>query len=328
MVNNLHVVILAGGSGTRFWPASRRQSPKQLLPLAGRVDEPLIAATARRVASMVAAENICISTNSALVGATSKVLPHVPRTNFLAEPVARNTAPCIGWATAKIARTDPDAIIAVLPADHYVADEDGFCEIVMRAVGAASEGWLTTVGVVPTRPETGYGYIETGALISEGVHAAARFIEKPTRDRAEELVADGRYLWNAGMFFYSARVMLAAIARHLPALSEGLLRIERGAAAGTEDATLSTVFPSLPAISIDHGVMEKADRIAVVPGRFGWSDVGSWEATWEMAERDRGGNALPPGSIAIDARDNLVRDLENSRRQALGARRRSRSVHR
>jgi mannose-1-phosphate guanylyltransferase len=308
MLKNFHVVILAGGSGTRFWPASRRHSPKQLLPLAGRADEPLIAATARRVAPIVGPENFWVSTSTTLVDATAKVLPQVPRSHFLAEPVARNTAPCIGWATATIARSDPEAIIAVLPADHFVADEPGFRDVVTRAVNAAREGWLTTIGIVPTRPETGYGYIESGEALFEGVHAAARFIEKPTRERAEALVADGRYLWNAGMFFYSARAMLQAIAQHLPALAGGLAHIDRAAAEGHEDAALATVFPTLPSISIDHGVMEKADHIAVVPGRFGWNDVGSWESTWEMAERDSRGNALPPDSIAIDAHNNLVRD--------------------
>jgi mannose-1-phosphate guanylyltransferase len=320
MLNHLHIVILAGGSGTRFWPASRRHYPKQLLPLAGRADEPLIAATVRRVAPIVAPENVWVSTSSTLVDGTAKILPRIERNRFLAEPVARNTAPCIGWATATIARSDPEAVIAVLPADHFIADEPGFCAVVERAVRAAAEGWLTTIGIVPTRPETGYGYIEAGEVISEGVHAAARFIEKPTRERAERLVADGRYLWNAGMFFYSARVMLAAIAEHLPALADGLSRIDRGAARGDEAAVLATVFPTLPAISIDHGVMEKADHIAVVPGSFGWNDVGSWQATWEMAHRDSQGNSLPPNSIAIDAHDNLVRDhsrTAHSKRWAL-----------
>jgi mannose-1-phosphate guanylyltransferase len=263
---------------------------------------------------------VWVSTSTTLVDATAKVLPEVLRSHFLAEPVARNTAPCIGWATATIARSDPEAIIAVLPADHSVADEPGFRDVVMRAAGAASQGWLTTIGIVPTRPDTGYGYIEAGQSISQGVHAAARFIEKPTRERAEALLMDGRYLWNAGMFFYSARVMLDAIARYLPALAEGLSRIDRAAADGNEEEALASVFPALPAISIDHGVMEKADHIAVVPGRFGWNDVGSWEATWEMAERDRHGNALPANSIAIDAHNNLVRDLSvtaNAKRWAL-----------
>ncbi len=306
---NVHCVVLAGGSGTRFWPASRRLMPKQLLPLAGRADEPLIAATLRRIEPLVPPERVWISTGTRLVDATAAALPRVPRAHLLAEPVARNTAPCIGWAAATIARTDPDAIVAVLPADHFIGDEPGFRDVLERALRAAEDGWLTTIGIVPTRPETGYGYIEVGDRVGEGVHAVARFVEKPSREKAEAFVAGGRHLWNAGMFFFRASVMRDAIAEHMPALATGLARIEEAAARGDEARALAEVFPTLPSISIDHGVMEKAERIAVVPGSFGWNDVGSWQVTWEMSERDAQGNALPEGTIAIDAKNNLVRDL-------------------
>jgi mannose-1-phosphate guanylyltransferase len=306
---NVHAVILAGGSGTRFWPASRRLTPKQLLPLAGSADEPLIGATLRRIEPLVPAERVWISTGTRLVGATSAALPKVPASHMLAEPVARNTAPAIGLAAATIAREDPEAVVVVLPADHFIGDEPEFRKILGRAIDAASKGWLTTIGVVPTRPETGYGYIEVGDRISEGVHAAARFIEKPSKERAAELVAGKRHLWNAGMFFFHAGAMLDAIAKHLPDLARGLDRIEAAAAKGEEPKALAEEFPKMPSISIDHGVMEKADKIAVVPGSFGWNDVGSWQVTWEMSEHDADGNALPAGSVAIDAKNNLVRDM-------------------
>ena len=317
---HVHAVILAGGSGTRFWPASRRRRPKQLLPLAGRPDEPLIAATVRRIEPLVPAERVWISTGTSLVEATLAVLPGVARSRVLAEPVARNTAPCIGWASATIARSDPDAIVAVLPADHFIGNEPAFREALATAVRAAEEGWITTVGIVPTRPETGYGYIEVGAPVgaplADSVHAVTRFVEKPTRERAEALLADGRYLWNGGMFFFRAGVMKAAIAEHLPALAAGLDRIDEAAVRGDEARVLAEVFPTLPSISIDHGIMEKAKRIAVVPGDFGWNDVGSWQTTWEMAEKDAAGNALPAGTVAVDARDNLVRDLTSGAGQS------------
>jgi len=305
----VHAIILAGGSGTRFWPASRRHLPKQLLPLAGPTGESLIAATVRRIAPLVPPERVWVSTGARLVAGTAAALPLVPSAHVLAEPLARNTAPAIAWATATIARTDPDALVAVLPADHYIEDEPAFLGAFSRALRSADEGWLTTIGIVPTRPETGYGYIEVGDPIGEGVHAAARFVEKPSRERAAEFLAGGKHLWNAGMFFFRASAMRAAIVEHLPALASGLDRIEAAAAAGREAEALAQVFPTLPSISIDHGVMEKARRIAVVPGRFGWNDVGSWQVTWEMSERDLQGNALPPGTIAIDARNNLVKDL-------------------
>lgn len=311
-MTHVHAVILAGGSGTRFWPASRRQMPKQLLPLAGRADEPLIAATLRRLAPLVPPERVWVSTGASLVSATAATLPTVPRAHMLAEPLARNTAPAIGWASATIAREDPEAIVAVLPADHAIADEEGFRAVLARALRAAEDGWLTTIGVVPTRPETGYGYIEVGERLADGVHAAARFVEKPSREVAEKYMAGGRHLWNAGMFFFRAGAMRAAIAEHLPALAAGLDAIDAAAARGEEAAALAEVFPKMPSISIDHGVMEKAKRIAVVPGSFGWNDVGSWQATWEMSARDADGNALPEGTVAVDAKNNLVRDLSRS----------------
>jgi mannose-1-phosphate guanylyltransferase len=309
MTSHVHAVILAGGSGTRFWPASRRRTPKQLLPLAGRADEPLIAATVRRIESLVATDRIWVATGAGLVDATARALPSLPRSHFLAEPVARNTAPCIGWASATIGRVDPEAVIAVLPADHFIGDESAFREVLARALAVAKEGWLTTIGIVPTRPETGYGYIEVGERIADGANAVVRFVEKPNVERAQGFVAGGHHLWNAGMFFYRASVMRDAIAKHLPALADGLHRIDASAGQGDEAGVLAEVFPTLPSISIDHGVMEKADRVAVVPGSFGWNDVGSWATTWEMALRDEQGNALPAGTVAIDATNNLVRDL-------------------
>lgn len=313
-MSNVHVVVLAGGSGTRFWPASRRLMPKQLLPLAGHPDEPLIAATVRRIAPLVTSHRIWIATGADLVDATVKALPGVPRTNFLAEPVARNTAPCIGWATATIARGDPDAVVAVLPADHFIRDETAFRDVVARALRIAEEGWLTTIGIVPTRPETGYGYIEVGPLISGGGHAVDRFVEKPTRERAESFLRGGRHLWNAGMFFFRASVMRSAIAQYLPQLANGLDHIDAAAGRGQEGRALAEVFPTLPSVSLDTGVMEKAGKIAVVPGQFGWNDIGSWQVTWEMSDHDESGNAAPPDTVAIDARNNLVKDLSGGHR--------------
>jgi mannose-1-phosphate guanylyltransferase len=309
MLPHVHAVILAGGSGTRFWPASRRHLPKQLLPLADRADESLIAATVRRIEPLVPSTRVWVATGANLVAATVAALPRIPRAHVLAEPMARNTAACIGWASATIARTDPDAIIAVLPADHFIGDEPAFREVFARALGVAQDGWLTTIGIVPTRPETGYGYVEVGERIADGVSAVLRFVEKPNRQRAETFVSGGHHLWNSGMFFFRARVMQQAIERHLPALAAGIQQIDAAAARGDEARALLEVFPTLPAISIDHAVMEQAAHIAVVPGSFGWNDVGSWEVTWEMAVRDAQGNAVPEGTVAIDARDNLVKDL-------------------
>ncbi len=312
-MSDVHAVILAGGSGTRFWPASRRSRPKQLLPLAGREGEPLLTATVRRLGPLVPPERIWIATGAHLADATAAALPDVPRSQILVEPVARNTAAPIGWAAATIARRDPDAIVVVLPADHFIADEHTFLEVLRTAIGAAEGGYLATIGIVPTRPETGYGYIEVGEPVAEGVHAVARFVEKPDRARAAEFLAGGKHLWNAGMFFFHAGVMRDAIRAHLPALAAGLDALDAAAARGEEAGALARLFPTFPSISIDHGVMEKASRLAVVPGSFGWNDIGSWEVTWELAEHDAQGNAVPEGTITVEAHDNLVKDLTGPR---------------
>lgn len=304
-----YAVIMAGGAGTRFWPASRAHMPKQLLALAGDPNESLLAATVRRIAPLVPAERVYIATGAHLADATARALPNVPRANILCEPVPRNTAPCIGWASATIARRDAEARVMVLPSDHFIQDEAAFRTLVTRALDATADGTMATIGVVPTRPETGYGYIEVGAETAPGVRAVARFVEKPDRARAEAYVAGKKHLWNAGMFFFRARSMKDAIAKHLPALAQGLVELDAAAAKNDEPSALARIFPALPSISIDHGVMEKADKLAVVPGDFGWNDVGSWESAWELASKDSNGNALPEGSVAVDARGNLVRDL-------------------
>jgi mannose-1-phosphate guanylyltransferase len=305
---NVYAVIMAGGAGTRFWPASRAGRPKQLLPLAGRSDEPLLAATVRRIASLVPPERVYVATGQHLLDATAACLPAVPRAQLLAEPVPRNTAPCIGWAVRTIQKRDPDAVVAVLPSDHFIKDEAAFVATLARAIEAARGDEIVTVGIGPTRPETGYGYIELGPEKSTGVSSVHRFVEKPDLARAKEYVAGGKHLWNAGMFFFRASVMTAAIDQHLPELGRGLAKID------AEAAALATIFPTLPSISIDHGVMEKAANVSVVRGDFGWNDVGGWQSAWELADKDADGNALPEGAIAVDARGNLVRDLGGNKR--------------
>jgi mannose-1-phosphate guanylyltransferase len=327
-VSNVYAVIMAGGAGTRFWPASRAETPKQLLPLAGDPNESLLAATVRRLSPLIEARHVFIATGARLRAATGRAVPGVPAAQILAEPTPRNTAPCIGWATATIARVDPEAIIAVLPSDHFITDEAGFRATVASALEGARAGYLTTIGVVPTRAETGYGYIEIGKevaleparqLSALKLSAVARFVEKPNAALAEEYVRGKKHLWNAGMFFFKASTMLSAIEEHLPELATGLKKLDHAAAQGKEEAELASLFPSFPSISIDHGVMEKASRLAVVQGDFGWNDVGSWQSAWELAAKTDTGNALPEKAIAVDARGNLVRDLTTSAKKKVVA---------
>jgi mannose-1-phosphate guanylyltransferase len=308
MQTNVYALILAGGAGTRFWPASRAALPKQLLPLVGA--SPLISQTAARVLSLVGWERLLVATGKHLVEQTAALLTDLLAGNMLVEPVPRNTAPCIGWAAFRVARTDPDGVLIVLPSDHHVQDVEGFGAVLAEAVRSASSGVITTIGIRPTHAETGYGYIE---VVEEAAGmeamAALRFVEKPDRERAEAFVAGGRHLWNAGMFIFRARDMVAAIRAHMPALAARLDEIDRAAQAGKEDAAVERIFPTLPSISIDHGVMDHLDRFAVVPGDFGWSDVGSFQTAWELAEKDMGANAAPHGTVLVDARRNLVVDL-------------------
>ncbi len=309
---NTYAVIMAGGSGTRFWPASREMRPKQLLSLGGG-EETLLAATVRRLSPLVPPQNVFVVTAKRLAEKTGEALPGVPESQILREPMGRNTAPCIAWAARVIRDKDADALVAVLPSDHFITDEPGFRAVLEKALASAASGVVTTVGIVPTRPETGYGYLELGESMGGGVSRVARFVEKPDRARAERFLAGKKHLWNAGMFFFRVKDMLALVEQHLPDMAKGVEEIVR---AGTPEV-LEATFPTLQSISIDHGVMEKAEKLAVVAGDFGWNDVGSWLSSWELAEKDANGNALTDGAIAVDAKGNLVRDLGTNKKKVI-----------
>lgn len=307
MPSSVYVVIMAGGSGTRFWPASRARRPKQLLPLGGG-ERSLLGGTLDRIEPLVPADRVLVVTAQALVEQTRRELPQLPAANVLAEPSPRNTAPCIGWATRAIRERDPDALVAVLPSDQHIANEAEFRATVQRALEVAKVRDLATIGIKPTRPDTGFGYIELGGEIGAVPHAreVARFVEKPDLARAKEHVASGRFLWNSGMFFFRASRMDEAIRAHVPDLARGLDEMPP-----TNLEAVARVFPTLPSISIDYAVVERVGaepgKVGVVPGDFGWSDVGSWESAWELAPKDAAGNALPSDAVAVDAKNNLVR---------------------
>ncbi len=313
-MSHAFALILAGGSGTRFWPASRTTRPKQVLAIGPGAKESLIAQTARRIEALCPADRAYIATGTSLVGVTREALPWFPESAFLAEPVARNTAACIGWASALIHRRDPEALIAALPSDHLMEDEPGFRRAVSQALKVAEDGTIVTMGIKPNRPETGYGYIEVGSELSPGVCKVQRFVEKPTREVAEGYLASGKYLWNAGMFFFRAQSMLDAIAKHMPKLAEGLERIERAAKRGSdaERAETAAVFQALDSVSIDYGIMEKVHELAVIPADVGWSDLGSWHTVWELGKKDAAGNVAPESAVLVDAQNNLIENLRKA----------------
>ncbi|MFK7990379.1 MAG: mannose-1-phosphate guanylyltransferase [Sandaracinaceae bacterium] len=314
-MTSTYTIVMAGGSGTRFWPLSRRARPKQLLPLAGG-EESLLAATVRRVSQLSPAERVLVVTNALLAEATRDAVPDVPMQNVMAEPVGRNTAPCVGWAAARVFREDPEAVCMVLPADHHIGDEARYVEVLEQAVEAARGGGIVTVGIRPTRPETSYGYIEIGESRGDA-HVARRFVEKPNHQRAEQFLAAGNFLWNSGMFFFRASVMLDAIRTHLPGLGQTLDRY-LAVDLDQEAALVAETYGELPRVSIDHGVMEKVSEVFVVPGEFGWSDLGGFASAWELAHKDDDGNALPDRALTLDVSNCLVRAPAGKRVALIG----------
>lgn len=305
-MDHTYAVIMAGGVGSRFWPSSRAATPKQLLDLTGS-GRTMIAATAERLQPDVPPERVFVVTGRVTLDAVRAALPDLPPGNVLAEPQGRNTAPCIGWAAVHVARRDPAGVLAVMPSDHLVADRAAFMAAVRTAVGAARGGALVTFGITPDRPETGFGYIEMGDEVAPGVRRAVRFVEKPDLATAEQYLAAGNFAWNSGMFFFEAERILGEIARQMPELKSGLDEI--GAAIGTDaqDQVVERVFPTLPSESVDYGIMEGASGILCVPASFGWSDLGSWAAAYDLSPRDAQDNAIDADAIAVGSRGCLVR---------------------
>ena len=286
---------MAGGSGTRFWPRSRRRMPKQLLRVIG--SRTLLQATVHRLRGLVPPGQILIVTHADHAAEVRRQLPHVPRANVLIEPQARNTAPCIALATLEIARRAPRATCVVLPADHAVGDVNAFRATLTRAL-AWADGTRSpvTIGIRPTAPDTGYGYIRQGESVGPGVRTVRSFEEKPGAARARRFVASGRYRWNSGIFVWRTDTVLDLFARHLPDVTSTLARVF-SLPASRRKAALARAYARLASVSIDYGIMEKASTVLVVDGDFGWSDVGSWAALGGLARSN--GRVAPV--VAVDA---------------------------
>lgn len=307
----MYVAILAGGVGTRLWPRSRESMPKQFSDVTG-TGRTMIQATVDRLTGLVALEDIYIITGPAYRALALDQLPGLPQENVIVEPSGRNTGPAIGLACAHLHRRDPQGTIALLHADHIIQDEDAYRAVLAQAERAAQADYLTVLGITPTFPHTGYGYIQRMGqpLAVPGdlpVFSVERFLEKPNRETAEAFLADGGYYWNAGNFICRLERMLAEFERQLPLVHAGLGMIEKSLGHPEAAQVLEEVWETLPNISIDHGIMENAERVAVVPLEAGWNDVGSWDALEEVLATDGQGNCLVQGdSLLVDSTGVIV----------------------
>lgn len=308
----LYAAILAGGVGTRLWPRSRQGHPKQFSDITGS-GRTMIQATVDRLCGTVDDDNIYVLTGAEYADLVAEQLPQVGRTNVIAEPSGRNTAPAIGLACVHLLRRDADAVVAFLHADHIMLNEPVFRLALERAATAAEVGHLVTLGVEPTSPHTGYGYIRRGEILAEGghddipVYAVHGFLEKPDLATAEAFLSAGEYYWNAGIFVCRADQMLAEMERQLPEVYACLREIDVGHGTEAEAETLASVWQRMPNVSIDHGVMEDAQNVAVVPLRAGWKDVGSWDALDGILMPDDHGNLTAKTDVVVvDSFNNIV----------------------
>ena len=305
-----HAVIPAGGSGTRLWPLSRAGHPKFLHPLTGSA-QTLLQATVARLAPLAPADRTYVVTGVAHAAAVARQLPALPEENLLVEPSPRDSCAAIALAAAVIARRDPAAVMGSFAADHLVRDGAHFVEVVRDAVRGAEQGLLMTVGITPTAPETGYGYLRCGERVDGPVVRVEEFTEKPPADVAVSYVESGRYLWNASMFVWRVDVFQRELARQQPELAAGISRIADGWDTPDRQAVLGEVWPGLPKISVDYAVMEGAaavGRVATVPGDFGWNDVGDFNTLGDTLPADDDGNVVigPGDTLTVDSEHNVL----------------------
>ena len=307
--HELYAVIMAGGQGTRFWPRSRRKMPKQLLNIVS--EQTMLEETVARISPLIPAERTLVVAGEAYRDLMRDCLPQLPDENFLFEPVGRNTAACVAWAALWVRGRAAEGVMAVLPADHLIRDEAEFLRVLQTATVVAQPlHRLVTIGIQPTRPETGYGYIRVSEdqlqVGGRKVFRVAKFVEKPSRPEAEQFLAEGTYVWNSGMFVWRADSIWREIRHHLPQLAHALEPLAEIRHADTLTAVLNEVYPRLLSVSIDVGVMERAQDVWVVPADIGWSDVGSWRALGELLAADAHGNVVIGEQRGIDTSGCLI----------------------
>ncbi|MEV6299519.1 sugar phosphate nucleotidyltransferase [Actinoplanes sp. NPDC051861] len=311
----LYGVVLAGGTGTRLWPLSRAGHPKFLHPLTG-TEASLLQATVDRLDTLTSPERTFVVTGVAHAAAVSRQLTAVPDENVLVEPSPRDSCAAIALAAAVIARRDPDAVMGSFASDHLIADTAEFAAVIRKAIAGAQQGLLMTLGITPTRPETGYGYLQCGGPAGgEGALKVEEFKEKPSYDVAESYVKSGNYLWNAGMFVWRVDTFLSELSRQQPQLAAGVSRIAQAWDTAAREEVLGEVWPTLPRISVDYAVMEgaaSAGRVGTIPGDFGWNDVGDFHTLGEVLTADPAGNVVVGSGADLEQRPTvLLRDSES-----------------
>jgi mannose-1-phosphate guanylyltransferase len=318
----LHAIIMAGGSGTRFWPKSRRDRPKQLLRLTG--DQTMLQQTVARIEPLVARERILIVTGADQAEATRCQLADLPAENVICEPAPRDTAPCVGLAASIVLARDPAATMIVMPADHVIEPTSAFLATVRAAVSVieSDPNVLITFGIKPTRPETGYGYIERGPIVETRggipVHKVVQFREKPDRETAERFLAAGNFAWNSGIFVWRAETILSEIRTHRPDLADGLEPIRRAIGTPAADATLQHEFPRLVRVPIDKAVMEHSRHVRVLEVPYEWNDVGDWRAVASLLNHDAAGNATQGNVVTRDTNGSIIIADDNGLVATLG----------
>jgi mannose-1-phosphate guanylyltransferase len=302
----VYAVIMAGGVGSRFWPSSKERTPKQLLKIFG--EKTMIQDTIERLEGIVEFENIFIVTNKVQKPEILKLLPDLPSENIIEEPFGRNTAACIGLSAVILKSKSPDAVMITLPADHLIRDINSFQKTIKDAIDFAYESkGLVTIGITPTRPETGYGYIQIDEReVKKNIYKVYTFAEKPNYATAVRFLESGDFSWNSGMFIWRVDTILEEMRIHLPDLYEGLVKIEKDISSPDFEKTLVNVYGLLRNISIDYGIMEKTNRVYLTKGNFIWSDVGSWEEVYQLSDKDDDGNAVKGNAFTDMTIDTLI----------------------
>lgn len=300
-------LIMAGGRGERFWPKSRMNLPKQFLSLTGD-GKTMIQLTVERIAPLVDIQDVYIATNESYRHLVLEQLPDLPEENILCEPVGRNTAPCIGLGAAHISKKYGDALMMVLPSDHLIKYEPIFRQTLQDACRVAEQGEnLVTLGITPDEPETGYGYIKFNPNVTlERAYAVERFVEKPNLEKAKEYLASQEYLWNSGMFIWKVSTILNNIKAYLPEMYEGLETIKAAIGTEAQESVLKATFPGLQSVSVDYGIMEKAQNIYTLAGTFGWDDVGSWLAVGRIQKTNEFGNVVSGSVVSVNTRNCII----------------------